>query len=90
MKIKPLDDRVLIEIIPEENKTKSGIIIPDTAKEKPKVGTVVAVGTDEDLKKLIKKGMKVLFGKYAGEEIKIDGKDHLLLQRSDILGIVEE
>ncbi len=89
MKIKPLDDRVLIEIIPEENKTKSGIIIPDTAKEKPKVGTVVAVGTDEELQELIKKGMKVLFGKYAGEEIQMEGKDHLLLQRSDILGIVE-
>ncbi|MEA3500355.1 MAG: co-chaperone GroES [Candidatus Marinimicrobia bacterium] len=90
MKIKPLDDRVLIEIIPEENKTKSGIIIPDTAKEKPKIGKVVAVGTDEDLQELIKKNMKVLFGKYSGEEIKIDGKDHLLLQRSDILGIVEK
>lgn len=89
MKIKPLDDRVLIEIVPEENKTKSGIIIPDTAKEKPKIGKVVAVGTDEDLKELIKKNMKVLFGKYSGEEIKIDGKDHLLLQRNDILGIVE-
>ncbi len=90
MKIKPLDDRVLIEIIPEQNKTQSGIIIPDTAKEKPKVGKVVAVGTDEDLKKLIKKNMKVLFGKYSGEEIKMNGKDHLLLQRSDILGIIEE
>jgi len=90
MKIKPLDERVLIEIIPEKNKTQSGIIIPDTAKEKPKVGKVVAVGTDEDLKKLIKKNMKILFGKYSGEEIKINGKDHLLLQRSDILGIIEE
>jgi len=90
MKIKPLDDRVLIEIIPEKNKTQSGIIIPDTAKEKPKVGKVVAVGTDADLKKLIKKNMKVLFGKYSGEEIKMNGKDHLLLQRSDILGIIEE
>ncbi len=90
MKVQPLDDRVLIEITAEEEKTSGGIIIPDTAKEKPRMGKVVAVGTDEDLKEVIKENDKVLFAKYGGEEIKLDGKDYVILQRSDILAVVKD
>jgi chaperonin GroES len=89
MKVKPMDDRVLVSFVEEEKKTASGIIIPDTAKEKPTTGEVVAVGTDEELKELIKVGDKVLFGKYGGEEISFDGKDYKIIQRSDILAIIE-
>lgn len=88
MKIQPLDERVLVEPMEQEEKV-GPIIIPDTAKEKPMMGTVIAVGTDEELQKLIKPGDKVIFGKYAGEEIKIEGKKHLIIQRSDILARVE-
>ncbi len=84
MKIQPLDDRVLVEPTEEEERVGS-IIIPDTAKEKPSMGKVVAVGTDDEIKELIKVGDKVLFGKYAGEEIKVEGVKHLLITRSDIL-----
>ncbi len=84
MKVQPLDDRVLVLPVEIEEKVGS-IIIPDTAKEKPIVGEVKAVGTDEDLKELIKIGDKVVFGKYAGEEIKVDGEKHLLISRSDLL-----
>ncbi|MGE5341569.1 MAG: co-chaperone GroES [Candidatus Omnitrophota bacterium] len=84
MNIQPLDERVLVEPIEVEEKVGS-IIIPDTAKEKPNMGKVVAVGTDEELQKLIKAGDKVLFGKYAGDEIKIEGKKHLIIRREDIL-----
>ncbi|MBK7381200.1 MAG: co-chaperone GroES [Ignavibacteriales bacterium] len=90
MKIKPLDDRVLLEPMPAEEKTSSGLIIPDTAKEKPRIGTVIAVGTDEDLKEKIKEGNKVLFAKYGGDEIEMNGKEYRILQRSDILGVVED
>jgi len=90
MKIKPLDDRVLVETAPQEEKTASGIIIPDTAKEKKHLGTIIEVGTDKDLKELVKPGDKVLYGKYAGEEIKLDDKEYVLLQRSDILAIIED
>jgi len=84
MNIQPLDERVLVE--PQDAEEKVGsIIIPDTAKEKPSMGKVVAVGTDEELQKLVKVGDRVLFGKYAGEEIKIEGKKHLIISRSDIL-----
>ncbi len=84
MKIQPLDDRVLVE--PQEAEEKVGsIIIPDTAKEKPSMGVVIAVGTDEELKELIKVGDKVLYGKYAGDEIKVTGVKQLLITRSDIL-----
>ncbi len=94
-KIRPLGDRILIKRIKEEEKTKGGIIIPDTAKEKPQEGKVVAVGrgkkTDEG--KLIaldvKAGDKVLFGKYSGSEVKIDGEEHLILREEDILGVLE-
>jgi len=88
MNIQPLDERVLVEPMEQEEKVGT-IIIPDTAKEKPMMGTVVAVGTDEELQKVIKAGDKVIFGKYAGEEIKIEGKKHLIIQRSDILARVE-
>ena len=84
MNVQPLDDRVLVEPTVEEEKVGS-IIIPDTAKEKPSMGKVVAVGTDEEVKELFNVGDKVLFGKYAGEEIKITGVKHLLISRADIL-----
>jgi len=89
MKVKPLDDRLLIKPLEPESKTSGGIIIPDTAKEKPIMGEVVAVGTDEDLQNLIKVGDKVIFAKYGGEEITIDGKEYRIIQRSDVLAIVE-
>ncbi len=88
MKVQPLDDRVLV--LPLESEEQVGsIIIPDTAKEKPVVGVVKAVGTDEELKEMIKVGDKVVYGKYAGEELKVDGEKHLLISRSDLLAIVE-
>ncbi len=90
MKVKPLDDRVLVEPLAIEEKTSSGIIIPDTAKEKPRTGVVIAVGTDEDLQEKIKVSDKVLFAKYGGDEIEIDKKEYRILQRSDILAIVED
>jgi len=89
MKIKPMDDRVLVSFVEEETKTASGIIIPDSAKEKPTMGEVIAVGTDEDLQEHVKVGDKVLFGKYGGEDITLDGKDYKIIQRSDILAIIE-
>lgn len=96
MKILPLSDRILIKRVGEEEKTKGGIIIPDTAKEKPMQGKVIAVGTgkmDEDGKRVpsdVKKGDLVLFTKYAGTEIKIEGEDHLIVREDDILGIVKQ
>ena len=88
MNIQPLDERVLVEPLDVEEKVGS-IIIPDTAKEKPIMGKVIAVGTDEEIQKLLNVGDRVIFGKYAGEEIKIEGKKHLIIQRSDILAKVE-
>jgi chaperonin GroES len=88
MKVQPLDERVLVEPAEQEDKVGS-IIIPDTAKEKPSMGKVIAVGTDEELQKLLKVGDKVIFGKFAGEEIKIEGKKHLIISRSDILAKVD-
>jgi len=89
MKLKVIDDKVLVELATaEEQKSPGGIIIPDTAKEKPQQGTVVAVGTDEELQKLIKEGDKIVFGKYTGDELELDGKKYLVVQRSDILAIV--
>ncbi len=90
MKIKPMDDRLVLELIEKEEKTSSGIIIPDTAKEKPIVGRVVAVGTDEDLREKIKEGDKVLFAKYGGEEINFNNKDYKIVQRSDVLAVIED
>ncbi len=88
VKFKPLADRVLIEAAPAEQKTASGIIIPDTAKEKPLNGTIVAVGTGKkDEPMTVKVGDAVLYGQYSGTEIKIDGKSYLIMKESDIYGI---
>jgi chaperonin GroES len=95
MKIRPLQDRVLVKRIESEEKTKGGIIIPDTAKEKPIEGKVIAVGAGkvgDDGKQRpldVKAGDRILFGKYAGTEVKIDGDEHLILREEDILGVVE-
>ena len=89
MKVIPLDDRVLVKPLEEsEERTAGGLYIPDSAKDKPKMGEVVEVGTDEDLQEVVKKGDKVLWAKYSGEEFKINGENHLILQRGDILAIV--
>ena len=96
MKIRPLQDRVIIKRIEEEEKSKGGIIIPDTAKEKPQEGKVIAVGKGKvnDDGKLIPLDVKVndriLFGKYSGAEINIDGEEHLIMREEDILGILEK
>ncbi|GAB7141135.1 co-chaperone GroES [Deferribacterales bacterium RsTz2092] len=93
-KIQPLQDRVIVERFESEEKTASGIIIPDSAKEKPMEGKIVSVGTGKVLdngnvvKLAVKEGDKVLFGKYAGTEIKIDNKDYLIMREDDILGII--
>ena len=95
MKIRPLQDRVIVKRLEEEEKTKGGIIIPDTAKEKPQEGKVVAVGkgkVTEDGKVIpldVKAGDRILFGKYSGTEIEIDGEEHLIMREEDILGIIE-
>ncbi len=90
MKIKPLDDRVLLKTVELEDEKKVGnIIIPDTAKEKPQIGEIIAVGNDEELQDLVKEGDKVIYAKYGGTEIELEGEKYLIVQRSDILGIVE-
>jgi len=95
MKIQPLHDRILVKRIEEENKTKGGIIIPDTAKEKPQEGKVIAVGKgrvldDGKLQDLaVRKGDKILFSKYAGSEIKLDGEEHIIIREDDVLAILE-
>jgi len=95
MKFRPLNDRVLVEALDQENKTKGGIIIPDTAKEKPQQGKVIAAGPgarteDGKLQPMgVKSGDKILFGKWSGTEVKIDGKDLLIMNESDILGVID-
>ena len=95
MNIRPLYDRILVRRVKEEEKTAGGIIIPDTAKEKPQEGKVVATGEgrradDGKLQKLtVKKGDRILFGKYSGSEVTIDGTEHLIMREDDILGILE-
>ena len=95
MRIRPLHDRLIIKRLGEEEKTKGGIIIPDTAKEKPIEGEVIAVGkgrVKKDGTKIpmeVKKGDRVLFAKYAGTEVKIDGEEHLMMKEDDILAIIE-
>ena len=95
MKVKPLGDRVLVEPLEKEEKTKGGIIIPDTAKEKPQEGKVIAVGTgklDDEGKKIsfnVKKGDKVLLPKFGGTEIKLDSKDYQIVREDDILAVIE-
>jgi chaperonin GroES len=95
MKIRPLHDRILVKRLEEEEKTKGGIIIPDTAKEKPQEGKVVAVGTgkvgdDGKVTPLdVKKGDKILFSKYAGTEVTVEGDEHIIIREDDVLGIIE-
>jgi chaperonin GroES len=95
MDIRPLHDRIIVERLEEETKTAGGIIIPDTAKEKPQQGKVIAVGKGkktEDGKLLpldVKVGDRILFGKYAGTEIKLDGKEFLMMREDDVLGVIE-
>ncbi len=96
MKVKPLHDRILVQRIEEEERTKSGIIIPDTAKEKPIMGKVIAVGDGRILENgqkvplSVKEGDRVLFGKYAGTEVKIEGEEYLIMREDDVLAIIED
>jgi len=96
MKIRPLQDRIIVERLAEEEKTKGGIIIPDTAKEKPAEGKVIAVGkgkvTDDGklIKPDVKAGDRILFSKYAGSEVKVEGREYLIMREDDILGIIEK
>jgi chaperonin GroES len=96
MKIRPLQDRIIVKRVQEEEKTKGGIIIPDSAKEKPLEGQVIAVGNgkvmeDGKVRPLdVKAGDRVLFNKYSGTEVKIDGEEHLILREDDILGVLEK
>jgi chaperonin GroES len=93
--VRPLSDRILVKRVASESKTKGGIIIPDTAQEKPAEGLVVAVGPgslrDDGSRRepLLKSGDRVLFAKYGGTEVKIDGEEHLILRESDVLGVIE-
>jgi chaperonin GroES len=95
MSVRPLSDRILVQRLEEEEKTKGGIIIPDTAKEKPQQGKIISVGEGKLLdngtrvKPGVKAGEIVLFGKYSGTEIKLDGQDYLILREDDIFGIIE-
>jgi chaperonin GroES len=95
MKLRPLQDRILVQRVEEETTTKGGIIIPDTAKEKPAEGKVVAVGNGkvgEDGKRIaleVKKGDRILFGKYSGTEVKISGDEYLIMREEDVLGIID-
>ena len=94
MKLRPLQDRILVQRVEEEERTKGGIIIPDTAKEKPAEGKVVSVGKgklDESGKRItleVKKGDRILFGKYSGTEVKIEGTEYLIMREDDVLGII--
>ena len=95
MKLRPLQDRILVKRVEEESTTKGGIIIPDTAKEKPAEGEVISVGIGkigEDGKRIaleIKKGDKILFSKYGGTEVKVEGEEYLIMREDDVLGIIE-
>ena len=96
MKLRPLHDRVIVKRIKEEEKTAGGIIIPDAAKEKPQQGKVIAAGKGKILENgevmplTVKKGNLILFGKYAGTDVKIDGEEHLIMREDDILAIIEK
>ena len=96
MNLRPLQDRILVKRVEEETTTKGGIIIPDTAKEKPAEGKVVAVGqgkVDDDGERIaleVKVGDRILFGKYSGTEVKIDGEEYLIMREDDVLGIIEK
>jgi len=90
MQIKPFEDRVLVEPEEtEESRTKSGIIIPDTAREKPRTGKVIEVGTDEEIAENIKVGDKIVFAKFTGDEVEFEGKKYLIVSRSDILAVIK-
>ena len=95
MKLRPLNDRILVKRVEEETKTKGGIIIPDTAKEKPAEGKVVAVGNGkigDDGKRIpleVKKGDRILFGKYGGQEVKVEGEEYLIMREDDVLCVIE-
>jgi len=95
MKLRPLQDRILVQRMAEETKTKGGIIIPDTAKEKPAEGKVVAVGNGrlndkgERIALEVKEGNRILFGKYSGTEVKVEGEEYLIMREDDVLGIIE-
>ena len=95
MKLRPLQDRILVQRVEEEDKTKGGIIIPDTAKEKPIEGRVIAAGKgklNEEGKRIaleVKKGDRILFGKYSGAEVKIEGEEYLIMREEDALGVIE-
>ena len=95
MKLRPLQDRILVQRVKEDEKTKGGIIIPDTAKEKPAEGTVIAAGNgklSENGKRValeVKKGDRILFGKYSGTEVKIEGEEYIIMREDDVLGVTE-
>jgi chaperonin GroES len=95
MKLRPLQDRILVQRVKEEEKTKGGIIIPDTVKEKPVEGRVIAAGNgklSEEGKRIaleVKKGDRILFGKYSGNEVKIEDKEYLIMREDDVLGVIE-
>lgn len=95
LKVRPMGDRVIISALPQEEKTAGGVILPDTAKEKPQQGEVVAVGngkiadSGELIKMTVKVGDRVLYGKYSGTEVKLDGEDYLIVKESEILAIIE-
>jgi chaperonin GroES len=96
MKLRPLQDRILVQRVEEETTTKGGIIIPDTAKEKPAEGKVVAVGNGklgDDGKRIaleVKKGDRILFGKYSGTEVKVSGEEYLIMREEDVLGVIDQ
>ncbi len=96
MNIRPLQDRIIVKRIEEEEKSKGGIIIPDSAREKPMEGEVISVGAGKVLENgskqamEVKKGDRILFGKYSGTEVKIDGIEHLIMREDDILGVIEK
>ena len=95
MKLKPLGDRIIVKVLEAEEKTKGGIVLPDTAKEKPQRGEVIAVGTGKTLDNgkvvplEVKKGDKILFGKYSGDEVKVGVEDYLIMRESDVLAIIK-
>jgi chaperonin GroES len=95
MKLRPLHDRILVQRVEEETKTKGGIIIPDTAKEKPAEGKVVSVGAGkigDDGQRMavdLKEGDRILFGKYAGTEVKVEGEEYIIMREDDVLGVIE-
>jgi chaperonin GroES len=91
MKLVPLEDRVVVKLVEQEDKTQSGIVLPDTAQEKPQKATVVAAGPGKyDKGKLVKEGDLVVFAKYSGTEVKVEGEEYLVLRASDLLGVLQE